>query len=83
MSNTATIPGNVIDELHDIRSRVSLLELALGGALNSGMSLDCEKFRDALLQQVVDIGHGLNAIIDDSEEKPADDRRLSIHCGSA
>lgn len=53
---------NELDHLDDIRSRTRVLELALLGAHGSGMDLNSEPYRDAIIQQAQDIANGLDRL---------------------
>jgi len=52
----------ILDILDETRARVRLIELALLGSGNSGVSLNDQVYRDALTQQSRDIAISLDAL---------------------
>ena len=61
--NTETVaPLDALDELANIRGRARLLELALLGAGDSGMTLDEGAYLDAVIQQASDVANQLDQL---------------------
>jgi hypothetical protein len=61
-TETEKAPLGALDDLDAIRARARLLELALLGSGESGMSLDGGAYLDAITQQASDVAHQLDLL---------------------
>lgn len=68
-TETEKAPLDALDELANIRGRARLLELALLGSEQSGMSLDGGTYLDAVIQQASDVAHQLDALAERMDGK--------------